>query len=262
MPILTLAILFAAGVAAGVINTVAGGGSVLTLPALIFAGIPATAANATNRIGIIFQNAMAIRQFRRGGVSEGPLTWRVAASGLVGSGIGALLAARIPDEQFEVVLGLFMLALLPLTLMKTPKSKSADGADSAPADHWGALTQWGRGRTLAGFFLLGVYGGFLQAGIGIMILLVLAHDLRLNLIQANYVKLVFVMAVTALALAVFLLQGVEIFWIAGLVLTAGQVAGAYIGSWLAIRRGERWIRIFMVASILLSSAKLLGFLGG
>lgn len=251
---MTYLLLFAAGVAAGVINTVAGGGSVLTLPALIFAGIPAVAANATNRIGIIAQNVMAIHQFRRGGISEFPLTWRVTAAGFVGSILGAVLAARIPDESFEKILGVLMLLLLPLTLKKSPKATPLDGVP----DHWSHLSSRRRTTVLGAFFLLGIYAGFLQAGIGIMILLVLAHVLHLDLVQSNYVKLVFVLAATAVALGVFVLQRVEIDWVAGAVLTLGQTVGAYAGSWVAIRRGEKWIKAIMVVSILLSSGKLLG----
>jgi len=251
-------LLFAAGTAAGIINTVAGGGSVLTLPALIFAGVPAGIANATIRIGIIAQNITAVRQFRRGGVHEWPFTWRTTVVGLAGSIVGAVLAAHIPDEQFERILGFLMLALLPLTLKKVPRASGADANPAALLDAWSPLSSRNRLLMLGSFFALGVYGGFLQAGIGIMILLVLQHTIHMPLVLGNYVKLVFVMAATMVALAVFVAQGIEIEWVAGLVLSAGQILGAYAGSWVAIRRGEQWIRGVMVFSILLSSGKLLG----
>lgn len=252
-------VLFAAGIGAGIINTVAGGGSVLTLPALIFAGIPATAANATNRIGIIAQNLTALRQFRRDGIHEWPLTWRVTLVGTIGAVLGAMLAAWLPDDKFERILGFLMLALLPLTLKKAPKAATPAESDLPPIkDHWARLPQRRRALTLAAFFLLGIYGGFLQAGIGIMILLVLAHYVRIDLVEANYVKLAFILITMIMAFGVFLTRGVQVAWVAGLVLTAGQMIGAYVGSWVAIRKGEQWIKAIMVISILLSSGKLLG----
>lgn len=250
-------ILFLAGLVSGVINTVAGGGSILTLPALIFAGVPAGAANATNRIGIIMQNCVAIGRFRKGNVIEQGLTWRVTLVGLAGVVIGAKLAAHIPDHQFEKILGILMLALLPLILLK-PKPRLSKGEGTA--DAWSPLSFRGKGAVLAAFFFLGVYAGFLQAGVGIMILIALGYLVRMDLVRGNYVKLVFILVQNLIALLTFIHSSVEIYWIAGLFLTAGQMSGAWVGSWVAIKKGEKWILVILTAAIILSSAKLLGWL--
>ncbi len=257
MPLYVYIVLFAAGLVAGVINTVAGGGSVLTLPALIFAGLPGTVANATNRIGIVLQNVMAIHRFQKGKVREDHMSWRVALVGLPAVIVGARLAAIIPDEQFEFVLGLLM-PLLLILILKKPKPNVVSG--QAAEDAWSPLGTGQKWATLGVFFLLGLYAGFLQAGVGIMILAALGYLARMDLVRGNYVKLVFILGLNVVALLTFYFSGVEIDWIAGLAVTAGQIAGAYFGTWVAIRKGERWILVILTLAIVLSSAKLLGLL--
>lgn len=250
-------VLFFAGLAAGIINITAGGGSMLTLPALIFAGVPPVAANATNRIGIIFQNITGIWRFRKGGVHEDHLSWRLIVAGLVGTVIGARLASLMHDKDFKFVFGLLMPILLIL-ILKKPKPKLVK--EGAPENAWSGLTRGRKWAVMATFFVLGIYSGFLQAGVGIMILVALGYLVEMDLVRGNYVKLVFTLGLMFVALATFYLSGVKIEWVAGLAVTAGQVTGAYIGVWVAIEKGERWIIVILIVAVLLSSAKLLGIL--
>ncbi len=248
-------ILFGAGAGAGIMNTVGGGGSVLTLPAMIFAGIPPTEANATNRIGIIAQGAMALWRFRLGGVQEDATSLRLVAAGLPGAAIGALLAAWIPDEHFRVLLGYLMLGLLALIMLRPkPRLPEVGVMDSA----WSLLSGRGKLATAVSFFLLGIYMGFLQAGGGIMILIVLGYLMRMDLVRGNYVKLFFVFFLQLMAVGVFIASGVAIYWVAGLALFAGQTGGAWIGSLIALKGGEKWITAVLVVSILASSGRLIG----
>lgn len=252
---MTILLLFVVGIACGVINTVAGAGSLLTLPALIFAGVPGTAANATNRLGIVAQGLTGVWQFRKRKVREDHLSWRVIAAGLFGSVIGAWIAAHVPDDQFEHVLGVLMLVLLVL-IMRDPKPRVAAVAEGV--DAWSHLSPGRRVVMLAVFFVLGIYAGFLQAGVGIMILLALGGIAGLELVRGNYIKIIFTLVLNAVALGVFIWQGVPIYWMEGLTLTVGQSIGAVAGTWVAVVKGNRWIRWFMVAAAVLSSAKLLG----
>lgn len=252
----TYLILFAAGLAAGIINTVAGGGSVITLPVLIFAGLPAGVANATNRIGLVLQNVTAIWRFRRSGVKESHLSWRCLAVAAVGAVFGVWLAVLIPDRRFEHVLAILMLILLVL-ILKKPKPHLVE---EAPGDAWKPLSTRKRVLLLLSFFGLGVYAGFIQAGMGIMVLLTLGYLVRMDLVRGNYIKLVVILGLTFVALATFMIQGVPVAWIAGISTGSGQIVGALIGSWVAIEKGEKWIKVIMVTAIVLSSAKLLGVL--
>jgi uncharacterized membrane protein YfcA len=252
-----LLLLFLAGIVAGIINTIGGGGSVVTLPVLIFAGLPGSVANATNRIGIIAQNVAAIRKFRQYKVREDHLSWRLMIVAAVGAFLGARLAAYMPDREFEFILGLLMLGLLALMLARPKPHLTKNGA---PEDAWTPLSTKGRVSLLASFFVLGVYAGFIQAGMGIMVLLVLGYFLRMDLVRGNYIKLVVILGLSFIALGTFLLSEVRIDWLAGIACALGQVVGAWIGAWIATRGGERWIVIIMAVVILFSSAKLLGLL--
>lgn len=251
-------LLLVAGVIAGVMNTVGGGGSVLTLPALIFfGGLTGPDANATNRIGIMAQNVMAISRFRKGGIKEDRIAGILVLAGLPGAGVGALLAAWIPEKSFNYLLAVIMLALLALILLK-PKPKLLKESDGT--DAWGILSPQKKVTTFLVIFAIGVYMGFLQAGAGIMVLVALGYLMRLDLVRGNYIKLVLILVLNVLAFSVFLWGGLNIAWIAGFVMFAGQMGGAYIGSWVALEKGEGWIKAILVVSIILSSAKLLGIL--
>lgn len=256
MSLLTLLLLYAAGTVAGVMNTVGGGGSVLTLPALIFLGdMSSTSANATNRIGLIAQNSMAIWRFRRGGVREDHVAWRVTAAGLVGCMIGALFAAQVPAAAFDKVLGVIMLALLVLIVLKPKPKLRKRGGDS---DAWSPLPRHRKHQALISFFLVGIYAGLIQAGAGIVILALMGYMFRMDLVRGNYVKLVFILVLNVLAFGIFWVSGLEIRWVEGVMVFLGQVTGAYMGSWVALKKGEGWIMWILIISILLSSGKLLG----
>jgi uncharacterized membrane protein YfcA len=254
---LVLVVLFGAGLLSGIINTVGGGGSVVTLPALIFAGLPASVANATNRIGIIAQNAAGIHQFRGYKIREDHLSWRLMLVAAVGAVLGARLAAYIDDSQFEVILGFVMLGLLVLMLTRPKPHLTKSGS---PEDAWSPLSMGKRVGLLASFFGLGIYAGFIQAGMGIMVLLILGYYLRMDLVRGNYIKMVVILGLSLIALVTFVSSGVRVDWLAGIVCASGQILGAWIGAWIATRGGERWIVIIMAVVILLSSAKLLGVL--
>jgi len=91
-----------------------------------------------------------------------------------------------------------------------------------------------------------------------MILVALSYIVRIDLVRGNYIKLYFILVTNIVAVAVFLLSGLSVLWLVGGALFLGQVAGAMIGSWVALTKGETWIKAILVVCILLSSAKLLG----
>lgn len=249
--------LFLAGAGAGVINTVGGGGSILTLPALIFlGGLDSVSANGTNRLGIIFQNLMALWQFRKGGVRQDNLAIRLTIIALPGAFLGSMLAANIPDETFRPLLAWMMLGLLLLVLFK-PKPKLLKDTEGVVDPLRGAplgKRMW-LGVTI---FVIAVYMGFLQAGGGIMVLVALGWFLRMDLVLGNYVKLFMILCTNVLSFGVFLFNGTPIYWVAGIMVFAGQISGAYMGSWIALEKGEGWMKAILAVSILASSAKLLG----
>lgn len=253
-----MAIILTAGIGAGIMNTVGGGGSILTLPALMFfGGLSGPDANATNRIGIIPQNVMAIYKFRQGGVRGDSFAWPIVLISLPFALMGAWLATFINAKDFNTFLGILMLALLVPILVKPPSKLTKDEDAVLVWSRIGRNRQWLVGCSFA---LVGLYAGFIQAGAGLIIIAVSGMLMRMNLLQANYLKLILVLLWNVAALLVFSMSDLNIHWSAGLAMFIGQVIGAWMGSWVALKKGESWIKVILVLSILISSAKLLGLL--
>jgi uncharacterized membrane protein YfcA len=239
------AALAAGGFVAGLVNTVAGGGSLLTVPLLVLIGLPGTLANGTNRIGVLVQSAVAAWRFRAEGVSGFGRAAPVLAPMLVGSWIGAVVISRVAPETFERLFGLVMLVLLVPVLRAT----RADPARSR-------ARAWSPATTAAVFFAIGLYGGAFQAGVGIFLVLALAragHDL----VMSNSIKVIAVAAFTAVAAAVFVLEG-QVSWTPAVVLAVSTAAGADLGTRLAVRGGERVIRPFLALAVVAMAGRMLG----
>ncbi len=238
-------VLAAGGLAAGIVNTLAGGGSLLTVPLLVMIGLPGTVANGTNRIGVLFQNGVAAWRFR----SEGVSGFRGAAVVLVPVGLGALIGAlavsRIADATFERLFGLAMLAMLVPTL-SPPRTDSAGKVRKPPSK----VTNW------LVFFAIGLYGGAFQAGVGVLLVLALSYA-GTDLVASNSIKVVITFAFTAVAVPVFVAAG-QVAWEPALVLAAGFAAGGALGVRLAIRGGERLIRPVLGASVVAMAGRMLG----
>ena len=238
-----IVLLVAGGLAAGVVNTLAGGGSLLTVPLLVLAGVPGNVANGSNRVGILASNASAAAAFRRLGVSGLSRTLPVLVPVAVGSLVGALLVARLADETFERVFGVLMVPLLLLSL-RPPVLKSVEGR------------VWSGPFTLLVFLAVGLYGGAFQAGIGLLLMVALSRS-GMDPVVANSVKVVVIMVVTVTALPLFIVGG-RVDWGPALVLAAGFAIGGALGARLTVRRGASLIRPVMVAAVLALAGRLLG----
>lgn len=235
------------GVAAGFINVVAGGGSLLTVPLLIFLGLPETTANGTSRIAIVTQSLTAVSAFARAGKLDRALLARFAGPALVGAAIGAYAASRMPDSSFRALLGWVMLGCAAF-VVANPKLAPA-GAAARP-QRLSALWVW------PALLVIGLYGGAVQAGVGYLILAALVYLLRIDLMQANIMKVVLVGLYTPLALSMFVWQGKVDLWF-GLALSVGQALGGWLGAAQALAGGERFIRIMLALVVVASALKLL-----
>jgi len=245
-----VALLVAAGLVAGVVNTLAGGGSLLTLPALIFVGLPAGVANGTNRVAVLVQSATASAGFRRGGALDLKRATLLLLPSLAGAAVGAALAVRVPDDAMQRVIAVSLLVFLVPVLVKPDVwLHGRPGAFSGRPPVW----------MYPALFAVGVYGGFLQAGVGFLILAVLVLGGGLDLVRANGVKVYLVAGYTVLALAIFLASG-QVEWRSGIALAAGNGVGGWLGARMALRRGAGFVRAVLVVAVLASAAKLLGLL--
>ncbi len=246
---LQIVILLGAGAAAGFINTLAGGGSLLTIPALLFAGIPSTVANATNRVAVVMQSAVAAAQFRRQNVFELRESLPMLLPAFAGSIIGAFIAAEIDPAVFDVVLAV-VLVLMLATLFFRPADIAASAARRSPP----------RWLVIPAFFVIGLYGGFVQAGVGFLLILGINLLFGFDLVKTNALKVLIVALYSLFALAIFAIYG-QILWLHGVVLGVGNVVGALVGVRLAVKRGAAAVRWVIVAAVALTVLKLFGVIG-
>lgn len=244
------AALLGAGVAAGFINVLAGGGSLITMPLLIFLGLPANTSNGTARVAIFVQNLSAMARYRRAGRLDLSMLARLAPAALIGALCGAALAHYIGDAGFKRVLGWVMLGCAVLVVLN-PKAAIVRAAEGTRRDLRAA-------RVWPVLFVIGFYGGLVQAGVGYLILAGLTMALGLELVEANILKVVIVFVYTPIALAVFFWQGQVQLW-PGLVLACGQAAGAWVAASLALEKGAGLIRLMLAVVVLLSAIKLLWY---
>lgn len=241
-----LALLTGAGVAAGVINVMAGGGSLLSVPIMLFLGLPGPVANGTNRISIIAQNIVAVRTFFRRGFSDFRLSLSLAAAATPGAVLGALVGTRLDGEWFDRVLAIVMLAVL--VLMQLPGKKRS-----------GASEPLTRRRLITGHLLMfgaGCWGGFIQVGVGFILMPILHRVMGLDLVRTNMHKVFIALSYNLVAILIFA-SVVSIHWQFGLALAAGNALGGYIGARFSVQGGEVWIRRVFTLVLLIFIAKLL-----
>lgn len=234
------------GLIAGVINTIAGGGSLLTLPMLIFLGLPSSVANGTNRIAILIQNIFSISGFKSKGVSAFPFSIYLGISALLGSLVGARIAVDIKDEAFNKVLAVVMVVIV---LFMVLKSKST--LEELKERIEGKYFWW----SIVIFFFIGIYGGFIQAGTGLFMLLALSSINNMSLVKSNAVKVAVAFIYTIGAIVVFALND-KISWHHGLILAIGNSTGAWFASRWSVDKGDRVVKIFLVIMVIFMAIKL------
>ncbi|MGM0914456.1 MAG: sulfite exporter TauE/SafE family protein [Pseudomonadota bacterium] len=231
------------GTLAGFINVLSAGGSMLTLPLLMFLGLPPQEANGTNRVSIALQSVSAVYNFFRAGARHLGLSLRLSVPAVVGSLVGAWLALRTGDALFEAILIVVMAGSALLMLLPQPRldTRPLTAERLTPAIY---LAMFG----------IGLYGGFIQVGVGILFIVVLYRMLKIDLAQVNVFKVLIVLVYTLPALAIFLVED-QVRWGYGLLLAAGSMTGA----WLAVKvnvspRGAfvvKWLTVAVIAAIIL-----------
>jgi uncharacterized protein len=239
-----LSLLAAAGVVAGALNVIGGGGSFLILPILLFAGLPAAVANGTNRVGVLAQNVGGLLGFHRHGAIDWKWSWAACVPALAGAAVGVWLALQLPNVAFKRTLSIAMLALTLWSLLNPPKSGDAARQVKSP---------WHPGVML-GFFVVGVYGGFIQAGVGFIVLAVTSYA-GLDMLRGNAAKLLTVLLITVLSLIVFAATA-QVDWPRGLALSAGTIVGSLYGVKLAVYKGDVWLQRVVTITVVLFAIAL------
>ncbi len=241
-------ILAVVGVAAGFLNVMAGGGSLLVMPIMVLMGLPGPVANGTTRVAILAQNISATAGFRRKGFSDIRLSLSLAACALPGAVVGAWFGTKLDGVWFNRVLAAVMIAVL--ILMATGRKHSTSSETPAPTT---------RRRMVVGHALMvgaGLYGGFIQAGVGFILMAILHRVMGIDLVRVNMNKVFIVGIYTIAAIAIFAARG-SVLWTTGLALAVGMALGGWIGSHVAVGRGERFIRIIFNVALVALAVRLL-----
>ena len=243
--LLQILLLFIVGTLTGFINVMAGGGSTITLPVLIFLGLDSSIANGTNRIGLLSQNISGVLSFKRENVSQLKLSLKLGLLTLPGAIIGAFYATKIDDILFQKILGIVMIGIVISMLIPNAKGYIEEKIhDKLPWMIYPIM------------FALGFYGGFIQVGIGFLLMFSLHRVLCLNLVYVNMHKVFIVLIYTIPALIIFIITG-NVNWFFGISLAAGTWVGAWWSAKYAVKKGEKIIKIILIIAIVIMSFKLL-----
>lgn len=243
MQILSLILL---GVCSGFINMFAGGGSMLVVPFLIFIGLPANVANATNRVAILLQSIVSTATFKQKKILDFRTDYKLLVPTTLGSIAGALAAVDINADILEKIIG-GLLIILFFMLLLDPNTWVKANADKAKAKNPVV-------RFLI-FFGIGFYGGFIQIGVGFFMLAGLVLGCGFDLLKANAVKVFLILFYTVIALAIFIRYDL-VDWRTGLILSCGNMLGAWIGTRLSVKWGAKYIRYILLAALIAVALKL------
>ena len=234
------------GFITGVINTMAGGGSLLSLPILIFLGLPPNVANGTNRVGILFQSISTTAGFKSKGVSTFPFSIYVSISALIGSLLGAQIAIAIKGEVFNKILAVVMVLVVVYMLFDSKYKRQG-------------LEEFATGKKLwlsvVLFFFVGVYGGFIQAGVGFIMLLVLSSVNNFTLVKSNAIKVFVTLVFTIGSIGIFIFND-KVNWKYGLLLAVGSTLGGWVASRWSVNKGDNLVKKFMIVMVIIMAIKL------
>ncbi|SHK65868.1 hypothetical protein SAMN04488007_3549 [Maribacter aquivivus] len=239
-------LLILVGFVVGFINTVAGGGSLLSLPILIFLGLPSTLANGTNRVAVIFQTAVATAGFKSKGVSTFPFNIYLGCSAFFGSILGARLAVDISGALFNRILAIVMICVV-LIVAFGPKMGMKEIQERLTGKYL-----W---LGIIAFFFFGIYGGFINAGLGFIIILFLHYVNRMTLVRSNATKVAVVFMYMVSALIVFAWNN-QVNWKIGLILAIGNGSGAWVASRVSVNMGDGFVKKFLIFMVSILAVKL------
>ncbi|MFM1808245.1 MAG: hypothetical protein RLZZ242_970 [Bacteroidota bacterium] len=234
------------GFIAGFINTLAGGGSILTLPAMILVGLDPTVANATNRLGIVLSAFSAAAGFKSKKVSVMPFSLYIGLAATIGAVLGAMIAVDFDKKLFNRVLAIIMILIVALMAVQPRIKKVIDQERLTGKSLW---------LSLIVFLVLGVYGGFINAGMGLLMILWLNIFNGMNLIRTNATKVLVTAIYTSAALVVFIWNDL-IDWFIGLLLAFGNMVGGWMAARLSVRKGEGFIRTALIIMVVLMAIRL------
>ncbi len=236
------------GFVAGFINTFAGGGSLISLPFMMFLGLPANVANGTQRIAIFFQNIVGTASFKQQKVFNFKEGIWYSIPTIFGAIIGASIAVEINEEIMKNIIGALLIFMFFFVILKPDlwlKSKS-EFIKTKPT-----FIQ------VITLFFVGLYGGFIQAGVGFFLIAALVLGVGFDLVKANAIKLFIVLLYTLFALSIFIFEGLVNYKF-GVILAIGNMTGTFIASRYAVNWGPKFVRYILIIVLLGVSLQIFG----
>ncbi len=239
-------LLVATGILVGFVNTLAGGGSSILYPILIFMGMPIHTAIGTSRVGFLSQGIFSVAGFKSKGVFLFPFNLYVALAAMSGGILGAWISLQVPGKNLTKILAFIMIMIAILILIQSKLKKNHL--------HHRIKSKW-LWISFIVYFFIGMYGGFIQAGMGFMIILAGGLVNRFNLTEANSIKALIVLVLTAPTLYMFASKGF-VNWEAGLAIAIGTATGSWLTSRWSVHANEKFLRIFIASIVVLLAVKL------
>ena len=245
LDLITGVLLVLAGFATAFINVMAGGGSAVSLIILVPMLGPIEA-NATNRVAILAANILGTSNFARKKLVPWKMSFSLVVPSLIGTGAGAWVATVVSPDTIRTAFGVVLIGVALSVLLK-PSAWLTEQVEPR-------LGRWGR---WAAFLAIGFYGGFIQVGVGFLLISGLVLGCGLDLVKGSAAKMFLIAVYTALAVLIFVWAD-QINWGVGLVMAIGNSTGAYLGTRLAIEKGARLIRwLLAMASVAVAVRMLL-----
>ena len=248
MSVNEIILLLVSGVIVGIINTLGGGGSVITMSLFMAMGMPIGLANGTNRIAVLLQNLSATVAFLRKGMLHLRSGLLLSLPAIVGNILGAMVAMEVSEAIFKICLSV-VLAIILVYLLLGKDKQSVEGGHGLKIKWWHYI--W--------FFVIGFYGGYIYIGLGFLILAITISTMHLDIITANVIKGFVIFLSTPFALAVFIYNG-QVEWMAGLLHGAGNILGAVVASHWAMNWGVKFVRWFTLFIIVVFFVDLMGWI--
>lgn len=244
-PAASLSLLVVLAIVAGVINAMAGGGSLLILPTLVALGLPPSVANGTIRVGVLVAAVSTSVTFHVQKVREYRVAARLAAPMIAGAIAGTWLATRLSDAVLRPLFGIALAAWAVILVVRPGRFLESPSEPKKPGPvAWIAA------------IAVGLYGGFLQAGVGFPLMALLILGLGHPPVQANAAKTLLVLAYTCIALPMFAYAD-QVAWTEGAALAVGSIVGGWLGSKWQVKGGARLVRWVVVMAVAVSGVMML-----
>ena len=249
MELMIAIILFMGGLFSGIINTILGGGSLISVPLLITSGLPAHLAIGTNRFAMVFNTGVGAIDYHRKVKYKIKLALFLALFASIGSYSGANIVLQIDEKILKYIIGILMLIMGAIIVYKKKL-----GLEERKID----LTKRKYILSAIVSFLLGIYGGFFGAGISTMFTFVFVSFFGKSFIKSAGIARFIVSTLSIIAVLIFLIN-MKIDFFFGIILAISFIAGAKIGVKLALKAGNVWIRRLFIFLVIISSIRLLFF---